>query len=149
MARKKGTARTGKAFGLQFSGWTEMITNLDSLSHFGVVKATKECLEETHKLVTPQIKTAVAPHHRTGRTAGSIVEGAKVETLGHNIYGIDVGFDIHNGGLPSVWLMYGTPRQKPDKKLYQSIYGRGTAGKVAHLQYHIVKRYIDEYMSRG
>ena len=42
---------------------------------------------------------------------------------------IKVGFNISKGGLASIFLMYGTPRMQPDKKLYNSIYGSSTKKK--------------------
>lgn len=139
--------RAGKKFGLQFSGWHEMMSNLDELSHHGILEGTKKALVETHKVVTPKLQQAIAPHHKTGHTEDSLVLTPRIDVNGY-LVSIDIGFDLDKGGLPSIWLMHGTPRQAPDKKLYQALYGRKTAGEVAHVQYHAIKDTIDKYMSQ-
>lgn len=140
-------SRSGKKFGLQFSGWHEMMSNLDKLSHYGILEGTKKALIETHKVVTPKLEAEIKKHHLTGNTENSLVRQPRIEVQGH-LVSIDIGFDLDKGGLPSIWLMHGTPRQAPDKKLYLALYGRKTAGEVAHVQYHAIKDTIDKYMSQ-
>ena len=140
-------SRSGKKFGLQFHGWEEMMANLDELSHFGILEGTKKALTETHKVVTPKLEAEIRKHHLTGDTEESLVKQPKIVVEG-TLVSVDIGFDFDNGGLPSIWLMHGTPRQAPDKALYDALYGRKTAGEVAHVQYHAIKDTIDKYMSR-
>ena len=140
----KKTKKSGKAFGLQFAGWQEKMEQLDRLSHFGILEGTKEALLETHKVVTPRVEEAMQKHVRTGRTKRAIIENAKVETDGL-VVSIDIGFDLSRGGHPSIWLMYGTPRQQPDKKLYQAIFGKSVSDEIQHVQYQAIKRTIEKY----
>ena len=140
-------SRSGKNFGLQFSGWRDLMANLDELSHFGILVGTKKALKETHKVVTPKLEAAIKKHYRTGETERSLVKEARIDVDG-TLVSIGVGFDIDNGGLPSVWLMHGTPRQQPDKALYDALYGRKTSGQIRHVQYHAIKDTIDEYLSK-
>lgn len=137
--------RSGKKFGLQFSGWKDLMSELDQLSHHGVLEGTKKALIETHKVVTPKLEAAMSKHVRSGDTIGSLVTDQRLNIEG-TLVSIDIGFDLNNGGLPSIWLMHGTPRQNPDKKLYNALYGRATAGEVQHVQYHAIKDTIDKYM---
>jgi hypothetical protein len=141
-------SRSGKKFGLQFKGWEEMMTNLDELSHFGVLEGTKKALTETHKVVTPKLEAEIRKHRLTGATEASLVREPRINVVG-TMVSIDIGFDLDKGGLPSIWLMHGTPRITPDKALYEALYGRKTAGEVAHVQYHAIKDTIDKYMSRS
>lgn len=141
-------SRSGKKFGLQFSGWHEMMANLDELSHFGVLEGTKKALLETHKLVTPKLEAAIKKHRRTGDVEDSLVRTPRINVDG-TLVSIDIGFDLDNGGLPSIWLMHGTPRQAPDKELYKALYGHKTASEVAHVQRHAVMEVIEKYMSKG
>ena len=60
---------------------------------------------------------------------------------------IPIGFDIDNGGLPSIWLMYGTPKQAPDKALYEAIFGRKTAGEIARVQRQVIKQALEAYIN--
>ena len=140
-------SRSGKKFGLQFHGWEEMMANLDELSHFGVLEGTKKALIETHKVVTPKLEAEISKHRRSGRTSDSLVREPRLSVEG-TVVSVDIGFDLDNGGLASIWLMHGTPRQPPDKQLYQALYGRKTAGEIAHVQYHVIQDTIEKYMNR-
>lgn len=124
------------------------MTNLDELSHHGVLEGTKKALTETHKVVTPKLEAEIRKHRLTGATEASLVREPRINVVG-TMVSIDIGFDLDKGGLPSIWLMHGTPRITPDKTLYEALYGRKTAGEVAHVQYHAIKDTIDKYMSRG
>jgi hypothetical protein len=139
-------ARKGlKNFGLAFAGWEETMEKLDNLSHHGVLEGTKKALIETHKTVTPKVEQLMTPHNRTGRTKDSIEKTQRVEVQG-TLVSIPVGFDIENGGLPSIWLMHGSPKQTPDLKLYRAIFGHTTSSEVAHVQHQALKETIEKYM---
>lgn len=139
-------ARKGsKNFGLAFAGWQETMEKLDKLSHHGVLEGTKKALIETHKTVTPFVRTSMIPHNRTGRTSDSIIDNPQIEVVG-TLVSIPVGFDIENGGLPSIWLMYGSPKQKPDVKVYRAIFGHTVSSQVAHVQHKAIKETIEKYM---
>ena len=79
------------------------------------------------------MQSTIAPHRRTGDTEESLKRNADVTWIG-TAAEVEVGFDIDNGGLPSVFLMYGTPKMKPDRKLYNAIYGAKTKKEIAELQ---------------
>lgn len=142
-------SRSGKRFGLQFKGWEEMITNLDKLSHYGAMEGAKQALIEAHNVVTPKLEAEIRKHHRTGKTESSLTKTPNIEKIGNSAFAIDIGFDLGKGGLPSIWLMHGTPKQSPDKALYDALYGRKTAGEIAHAQYHAIKDIIDKYMANN
>ena len=78
--------------------------------------------------VDSQLKAAIAPHRRTGTVEQSLdTHPNKVEWSGTNA-SIQVGFNLDDGGIPSIFLMYGTkvhgqPHVQPDKKLYDAVYG--------------------------
>lgn len=122
--------------GLQLKGFEDLMNDLDKLGG-DLKEVTTECLEKSHAFVTPNIKRAIAPHHRTGKTEESIETSGKVNWVG-NTASVDVGFDISNGGLASVFLMYGTPRMPKDTALYNSIYGSATKKKLSQLQEEII-----------
>lgn len=121
-----------KKFGLEFSGFEELSDKLQELG--GDLKAvTEEALISTHKHITPKLHVDMKKHYRTGKTESSIFDSPKVIWVG-DVGSIDVGFDIANGGINSIFLMYGTPRAKPDKQLYQDIYDNKTKKEIAELQ---------------
>jgi hypothetical protein len=74
----------------------------------------------------------------TGRTKKSIVIDAPVEWTGDQA-AVGVGFNIVGGGLPSIFLMYGTklhgqPHIKPDRNLYNAVYGPQTRKEIMQIQ---------------
>lgn len=124
MAKKKMT--------VDFKGFEEMFGKLDKISD-NAKKITEKALKESYEYITPKIDNAVKPHRLTGKTENSLRNKEKVHWYGGIGY-INVGFDISNGGLPSIFLMYGTPKMKPDRNLYNAIYGSKTKKQVREIQ---------------
>ena len=78
------------------------------------------------------------PHDRTGKTKKSIVTNSPVVWVGDTAE-IGVGFSISGGGLPSIFLMYGTklfgqPHIQPDKNLYNAVYGAKVRKEIQEIQ---------------
>lgn len=117
---------------LEFEGFEEVFARLKMLG--GEVKATAEkALGASRDYVNANLHKAMVPHKRTGDTEKAIVENTKVEWAG-TIGILDVGFDLERGGMPSIFLMYGTPKMDKDQKLYNAVYGNGTKKKVHQIQ---------------
>lgn len=95
--------------------------------------AVNKALIETHKIVTEKAEAAIEPHRRTGATEASLRREAVPEWSG-DVASIKVGFDIENGGLPSIFLMYGTPHIKPDSALYNAFFGKETVKEIVEAQ---------------
>lgn len=95
--------------------------------------AVNKALIETHKIVTDKAEAAIKPHRRTGRTEASLRREAVPEWIG-DVASIQVGFDLDNGGLPSIFLMYGTPHIKPDKTLHNAFFGKDTIEEIKKAQ---------------
>ena len=129
---------------IEFDGFEEVTARLTKLE--GNVKATTEkALEASRDYVVPNLHSAMAKHKRTGKTEASIVENEKVKWTG-TLAKIDVGFDLKHGGLPSIFLMYGTPKMKKDQQLYNAIYGSATQKKIRQIQEDI---FYDEIRRLG
>lgn len=122
----------GKKLRLEFAGFEEMAERLDKLGG-DLKKTTEKALIETHKLLTPKVEEAFRKHDvkYSHDTMKSLKKDPKVEWNGSTAE-IGVGFKISEGGFPSIFIMYGTPRMQPDKKVYNSIYGNKK--KVRELQ---------------
>lgn len=117
---------------IEFEGFEEVVSKLLKLE--GDIKSTTEkALKASHSKVTPQIQAAMSRHRRSGDTEKSIVTTPRVSWNGGSA-SVDVGFDISSGGLPSIFLMYGTPRMKKDSVLYNSIYGKRVRDEVRRIQ---------------
>ena len=124
---------------LQFDGFQEYAERIDKLN--GDLKSIMtEALVESKKLVTPGIKKRMEKHHRTGITEKQIDDVTGV-TWNGPIGEIKIGFEFGDGeGLPSIFLMYGTPRMKKDTALYNSIYGAKVKKQISELQKEIFER---------
>jgi hypothetical protein len=96
-------------------------------------KTVEQALEESKEYVTEKLHQEMPKHHRTGRTEASIDDDSGVEWKG-TLASVKVGFNISEGGLASIFLMYGTPRMQPDRKLYNDVYGTAAQRKVREIQ---------------
>lgn len=120
---------------LEFDGFEKLLSKIDKMGG-DVKRTTEKALTETHKIVTEKAQTAIAPHRDTGRTEASLQRNAKIEWQG-DIGFVEVGFNLKEGGLPSIFLMYGTPRMRKDMKLYNAFYGKGTRDEITQIQQEI------------
>lgn len=124
-----------KKFGIEFEGFEEVIEKLSKLD--GDIRGTTEkALKKTHEIVTGYAARAIEPHRLTGATEDSLVINASVSWMG-TVATIPVGFDIRDGGLASIFLMYGTPSMAPDKKLYYAFFAKKTINEVRKAQQEI------------
>lgn len=129
---------------IDFSAFAEMAEKLDELG--GDLKgAAQEALEVSKDHVNASLHRDMKRHHRTGRTEMSIMDHAKVEWSG-NIAEIEVGFNVAHYGLPSIFLMYGTPKMLPDRRLYNDVYGASTKRKIRQLQEEVFRKAIEKRM---
>lgn len=120
---------------IEFEGFDEVIARLTKLD--GDIKGvTEKALRETHKAITKKAETAIAPHKETGATEKSLKRNAEIEWVGSEA-SVRTGFSIRNGGLASIFLMYGTPRMKKDQNLYNAFFGNKTRKEVMEIQEQI------------
>lgn len=119
-------------FKVEFDGFTEVMARLKKLDG-DVKKTTETALKKTHEIVTDKAEQAIKPHKKTGRTERSLQKQAKVNWVGTTA-SVEAGFDIHNGGLASIFLMYGTPRTKKDQKIYDAFFSNKTKSEVREAQ---------------
>lgn len=137
-----------KKFGLEFDGMDEVIARISKLD--GDVKSVaEEALRKTHDYITPKVQSEIQKHNRTHTTEASIVEKADIDWSG-DVGEVGVGFKISNGGLPSIFLMYGTQSHavsnqygrtsgihhgtNADKNLYNAVFGNSTKKSVEDIQ---------------
>ena len=105
----------------------------------------EDCLKEVHKAVTPAIQEDIKKHRRTGQTEGSIVKKSETEWQGTRA-SMDIGFKIREGGLPSIFLIYGTPRMKKDTKLYSDVIGTRAEKKIQQAQQETFQKGIKKLL---
>jgi hypothetical protein len=130
---------------LQLKGFDELMSRLDAAGG-DMKRATEAALKSSKQAITPEIEAAIAKHRRTGRTEESIDKSMAVEWDGLTA-SIDIGFHIRDGGLASIFLMYGTPRIQPDKQLYDAVYGQKVKRKIAKIQEEAINKVIERTMN--
>lgn len=130
MARKRLT--------LDFAGMDKIIKEYEAMGG-NLTEAAEAALKATHAIVTPKLQAAIAPHKQSGDTEASLSVSAEIEWDGTKA-AVPVGFKIRNGGLASIFLMYGTPRMQPDKALYNAIYGASTLREVSEKQAEVFEK---------
>lgn len=121
------------------------LTDLEALNKNGLDEAVKNALIESKQYITDLLIAEMEKHNRTGITVGSLDTERKVYVNGFT-YSIPVGFHISQGGLASIFLMHGTPKQSPDSRLYDAVFGKATARKVREIQHEQVKRVLHKYL---
>lgn len=117
-----------------------------------VKKAFDSALEESQALIAEKVSSAIAPHNKTGDVKASIISHEPPEWTG-DIAEISVGFDIVGGGLPSIFLMYGTklfgqPHIQPDRNLYNAVYGPAVRRQVSEIQREAFTKVLNEVMKQ-
>ena len=130
----------------------------------GSIKDTVDkVLEKSAKYVNENLEKDIKIHRRTGKTEKSLRKNEqKVEWEGA-VASVPVGFSIRKGGLPSIFLMYGTPKHGPvgkrpgatghpgtkqDKKLYNDVYGAAIKRKVQEIQEKVFAEDIEKIMNK-
>ncbi len=130
--------------GLKFEGLEELAGKFEALER-SVKPAAENALKASKAAVTPEIDKAISKHKLTGGTAKSLDRKVQVDWNGTTA-SVDIGFHIRAGGLPSVFLMYGTPRVKKDTALYRSVYGSKTKKLIAETQKEVFQKMIARRM---
>lgn len=133
---------------LEFTGFNEVKKQLESLNA-DVKAVTEEALIKSHAIVTEKVEKAIATSnlpaggkYSTGRMANSLRKTANVKWKGTEAE-VPVGFDIKKGGLPSIFMMYGTPRYMKVQALYDAFFGEQTEGEVANAQKEIFYKALE------
>lgn len=137
---------------LDFPMFEQLKKKLEEISGDALDRAVTDALEKSNAFVSQQLEEAIAPHRRTGRTESTLLKDTNVIKAGTE-YSADTGFSIRGGGLPSIFLMYGTklhgqPHIKPDKKLYNAIFGTTTKKRIQEIQAAAFFEMIDEVMKK-
>ncbi|MBD5142996.1 MAG: hypothetical protein HDT22_05205 [Ruminococcus sp.] len=94
------------------------------------------------------METAIKPHKKTGETESSLRKTPIIEWTGDMVAEAKVGFHISAGGLPSIFLMYGTPSIEPDNNLKEAIYGTNTRKEIKKIQREVYEKSIERAMKK-
>lgn len=135
---------------VNFDGMQRLQRQLDELGGESTKRAIEGALKSSQQVVARKTDAAMQPHIRTGKTKASIIKDGQVEWTGDTA-SINVGFDLQNGGMPSIYLMHGTtlhgqPHIKPDKNLYDAVYGSATKKEVKKVQEEAFNKVLERVM---
>lgn len=139
---------------LQFKGFEELTKKIDELAGTDGVKraveaALKSSKQEVNQRITAALQPSKLPAHgnfSTGKTKAAMNKDFAVKWAGMTAE-IPIGFDMAKaGGIISIFLMYGTPKMKPDNELFNAIYGNAIKSKVKKLQETAVNNVIKRIM---
>lgn len=114
----------------EFASLAERIENAGG----DLQKAADSALRATHGMITPRLKQNIARHEQTGETKSSLGTAARVVWENPLKAHVDIGFALDNGGLPSIFLMWGTPKMRPDAALHDAAFGPKIKSEVAKVQ---------------
>ena len=111
-----------------------------------------EALKATFEIVTEKAEASAVPakyprggKYSTGDTAKSLIRTPKIKWKGTS-GSVEVGFDLSNGGLASIFLMYGTPKMAKVQEMYDAFYGDQTIGEVELTQQQIFFEALEKYL---
>ena len=134
---------------VEFAGFDAVLKKLIKLEA-DTKKITEEALQKSFDIVTQKAEDAIArPNlpaggkYSTGRTAESLVRTLEVTWTGTEA-SAPVGFNIKKGGLPSIFMMYGTPRYMKVQAVYDAFYGSATEGEVLNAQKEVFYKALEE-----
>lgn len=142
-----------KGFSIEYEQFKQLEKQLEELAGAnGVIEATENALKATDDYVTKEVDKAVASSKfnfdRTGTTKSSVDRDEKVEWSG-TVATAKAGFAISKGGLPSIFLMYGTPNIKPDSNLKNAAKGQGIhRDKINKIQQEEFNKVIKKAMEK-
>lgn len=134
---------------LEFSGFDEMVKKLTKLEA-DTKTIAEDALKATHKIITAKAETAVQKSnlprqgkYSHGRTEKSIKRDTDIAWSG-TVGSVSVGYNIKQGGLPSIFMMYGTPRYMKVQAVYDAFYGSQTEGEYLNAQKEIFYKAMEE-----
>lgn len=140
--------------GLQFTGWKELVSNIEKTADEAAMKeAVEDSLKATKGIVNSKVKKAMSKsnlpakgkYSQTPHVIDFLDQGFDIIWNGYT-GSINVGFDIEGKGLVSVFLMYGTPKMKPAKGLRDAFYSKKTKNEIRKIQKEAIEKYISRHL---
>ena len=138
---------------LEFTGFDEVLKKLTKLEA-DTEKIADEALKETFKIVTAKAEAAIQKPNlpRQGKfsrknppnSASSLLKTPDIKWSGTEGE-VHVGFNIKKGGLPTIFMMYGTPRRMKVQAVYDAFYGDQTIGQIRNAQRDIFYKALEEF----
>lgn len=103
--------------------------------------AAEKALVESAKPFVEDLKSGIKKHRRTGLTEASLNDPTQLQREGNQLT-LNVGFDLGKGGLPALFLEYGTPRMKPEPFIRPSI--QRNQSKARKIQQAVLNQILED-----
>lgn len=136
-------------FAFNFEEMDDLAEKLDKAGG-SIHDAADRALKATHKYMTPNLEAGIRRHRRTGDTAQSLDRRGGVVWENDLKAHVNIGFDLEDGGVPSIFLMFGTPKHgnhpgiKADSKLKSAAFGAKVKRDVAAIQRQEMEKALQE-----
>lgn len=134
---------------LEFAGFDEMLKKLNALEA-DTKKIADEAIRKSFEIVTEAAAEAVSEpnlpaggRYSSGDTKRSLVRTPEITWSG-TVATVPVGFNIKQGGLPSVFMMLGTPKRMKVQAVYDAFYGDRIRGEYLNAQREIFHKAMEE-----
>lgn len=135
MAKKRKKSK----FAFNFDEMEDLAAKLDAMG--GSIKdAADRSLKATHAHITPNLEAGIRRHELSGDTRKTLVEDGGVVWENSLKAHVNIGFNLEQGGVPSIFLMWGTPKHgkhpgiSKDTKLKNAAFGAKVKREVADIQ---------------
>ena len=133
-----------------YKEFDDLMGTLKSIADSKTVKrATEDALKAAFDIVTPKAEEAIKKHvkpvgkYGTGETLSTLRRTPEYVWVA-DICECKVGFNIKEGGLPSIFLMYGTPKVDKDQELYDAFFGNQTKREISAAQEDVLMGALSE-----
>lgn len=110
--KKKGGAA------VEFYGTSELLKKIEN-AQGNIKEAVEKAIIKSCEPPEKAMLNFIANHRRTGLTERTFTRSQIVWE--GDILKLKTGFDIKKGGLPAIFLNYGTPTQKPYFFIYNAV----------------------------
>lgn len=138
-------------FAFNFKAMEELAANIEAAGG-DLQKAADSALKATHGLITPKLGSNIKRHHATGDTEESLERSPRVEWPTPLKAQINIGFDLEDGGWPSIFLMWGTPKRATempvDMALRDAAFSPKLKREVAKIQREALEKVLQR-LTRG
>lgn len=144
MAKKKKSK-----FAFNFEEMEDLSARLEKAGG-SIQQAADRALKASHAHITKNLSAAIRRHHKTGDTEKTLDKGGGVVWENEFKARVNIGFNLQAGGVPSVFLMWGTPKHgkhpgiKADAKLKNAAFGAKTKREVAAIQRQEMEKAVQE-----
>jgi len=153
MAKKRGKGKKKSKFAFNFDEFDELAEKLDRAGG-SIREAADRGLKGSHAFITPNLAAGIARHHRSGETGESLDVGGGVVWENPLKAHVNIGFNLKDGGVPSIFLMWGTPKHgnhpgiASDGKLKNAAFGAKVKREVANIQRREMEKALQD-ITRG